>query len=554
MSVVSSLQNLSRLIRIEAPAVAAPPTRAASTIDPTAAVDFGRVRERLLSLFDSLQQLGELAGVQSRFRLDLPDARSASSLGLDLSSTAARLASTEEINTAPHSFMPFGPEWAGASSAPITITGAYDGSNGTDTLTIESRRNGTRGSDDLRIWVNDSLGNRLQNFTIGRSDPIGQQYDLQNGLFLSLGAGALVSGATAALQVYNGIGAAVIPGNPLGGVRNASANLEYGGPAIANGAFAVNGEAISVSTGDSINDVIARVNASDAGVTATFDAVSETIGIVQNTTGSVPTIDLQGDTSGFLAATKLASATLMPGSDPENEKALRDVAAFAQVQAGNIVINGQQIAIDPTSDSLDAVLGKINASSAEVTATFDEGTQQVLIEANNAESALNIASNGTNLFSALRMPEGRVDAEAQSGGISRSRSYRIADAAEQAFAELSELFRDDVFEGGGTYVRNARNQLETALRKTFGGEESAEVFGFRFDARASALTLGEFATIDRRELTRNLQLRGRRVQGMLSTADGSGGLLPDLLRATGRALTAVNQTLGLGGTLIDDFA
>lgn len=554
MSVVSSLQNLSRLIRIEPPEATAPVGRSPQTLDPTAAVDFRRVRERLLSLFDSLQQLGELAGVQSRFKLDLPDARSAAALGLDLSATAAALVSTEEINASPTSFSPFAPSWAGASTAQIAISGEYDGSAGTDAMTIESRRNGTRGINDLRFWLNDSQGNRLRDVVVRASDPLTQQYDLQNGLFLTVGAGSVVNRDTAALQVFDAIGSVVDPTRPLGGILNDNPNLQYGTPSIANGSFAVNGESISVSVTDSINDVIGRINASDAGVTAAFNVANEKIDFVQNSTGSAATIDLQGDTSNFLAATKLAGASVTPGTDPDNEKALASVAAFAQVQAGDIVVNGEQITIDPAVDSLDAVIGKINGSNAAVTAMFDQGTQQVVIEANDPESALDIASNGTNLFAALRMPEGRVDPEAVSRGISRTRSYRIADAAEAAFAELSELFRDESFLAGGTYLRSTRNQLETALRRTFGGDEDSALFGFGFDASASARSLGEFATIDRRELTRNLQLRGRRVQGMLSTADGSGGLLPDLLRATGRALVSVNQSLGIGGSLIDEFA
>lgn len=554
MSVVSSLQNLSRLIRIEAPEAVARAPRPPQALDPTAAVDYRRVRERLVTLFESLQQLADLAGIQSRFKLDLPDAQSASGLGLDLSDTAATLNSTGEINATPTSFTPFGPDWTGASSALVTIGGAYDGSNGTDTLTIESRRNGTRGAADLRLWVNDSQGNRLTNIVVRRNDPLNQQYDLQNGLFLTVGAGSLVNGDTTTLQVFDTVGSVVDPTRPLGGTRNDNPNLEFGIGSVVNGSFSVNGQSISVSTSDSIDDVIGRINGAGAGVTAAFNAATETIDFVQNTNGSVPTIDLQGDTSNFLTVTKLASAVVIPGTDPEDEQPLGNVAAFSQVQAGQVVINGEQIAIDPATDSLDAVIGKINASNANVTASFDRDTQRVLIEANDAESTLQIGSNGTNLFSALRMPEGRVDPEAVSTGISRKRSYQIADAAEAAFRELSELFRDEAFDAGGTYLRSTRNELETALRRTFGGDEDAARFGFAFDASLTARSLGEFMTVDRRDLTKNLQIRGRRVQGLLSTSDGAGGLLPDLLRATGRALTTVNRTLGIPGSLIDEFA
>lgn len=122
--------------------------------------------------------------------------------------------------------------------------------------------------------------------------------------------------------------------------------------------------------------------------------------------------------------------------DPDDEKLLSDVAAFSTVVAGDVLINN------------------INASSAGVVASFDSTTQRVVIEASESASVLELDSNGTNLFSALLIPEGRVDPEVASNGISRARSYRIADAAEQAFEELSGLFRDESFVGGAALGRS----------------------------------------------------------------------------------------------------
>ena len=452
------------------------------------------------------------------------------------------------------SFTPFGPDWTGASDALITLGGEYNGANGTDTLTLESRRNGTRGVDNLRIWLNDSSGTRIADLDIRRNDPLDQQYDLGNGLFLTLGAGSTVNGDTTTFRVFDAVGAVVNPDNPLGGVRNSNPNLQFGTAPIVDGAFTVNGESISVSTADTINDVVARINSSAAGVTATFNALTETIDFIQNTEGSVPTIALAGDTSNFLAATKLSGAVVTPGVDPEDEQLLQDVAAFSSVSAGNVLINGQSIAIDPSADSLATVLDKINASTADVTASFDDATQQVLIEANDSATVLELNSNGTNLFPALLIPEGRVDPEAESNGVSRSRSYRIADAAEAAFEELAALFRDSSFAGGAANAAPFRATLESALRGVFGASLRGEVFGLTLDGRDNARKRGDFATVDRRDFTRNLQLRGDRVQEFLGSVDGESGLLPSLLRATQQALTVVNSTLGISGTFVDTRA
>ena len=552
MSVIQTLQNLSFTSRVSRTEQAPQGLKPYAAVDQTANSDFRRARERLLDLYRSLEKLAVLANVDTRFKLDLPDARSSSGLGLDLTTTAASLESIEEINASPMSFSVFGPEWDDGSDALITIGGEYDGSHGSGTLSFEVRRDGTHGVDDLRIRLEDPQGNRIRNINIRDHHAEDRQYSLNNGLYLTLGPGSLIDRDYTTIEVFDNVGATVDPGKPLGGIRNNNPNLQFGTPSIVDGSFFLNGENISVSTSDSINDVISRINSSSAGVTATFNALTERIDFLQDMLGSAPTIDLQGDTSNFLQATKLSGASVLAGIDPEDDQVFDDVAAFAAVQSGNININGQQIAIDTANDSLSAAIDKINASSAGVTASFDTQTQQVLIEANEAASVLNLDGNGTGFFAALNIPEGRVDPEAVSSGISRQRSYGIADAATAAFAEISDLFRDTSFVGREANAARFRTPLESAIRGLFGSSMSGDLFGLRFDGSAEARLRGDFASIDRQALTRSLQLRGDAVQDVLGK--NGEGLIQSLLIGARQALANVNQALGISGTFVDTFA
>ena len=61
-------------------------------------------------------------------------------------------------------------------------------------------------------------------------------------------------------------------------------------------------------------------------------------------------------------------------------------------------------------------------------------TQVVTIESANEATELSIDGNGTNLFAALNIPEGRVDPKEFTGGISRRRSYQIARTVEALVA------------------------------------------------------------------------------------------------------------------------
>lgn len=548
MSIIQSLGAIASFGRIRQ-------TEASEGLKPylqpesTAELDLRRARRRLLSLYRSLEAFAETAGAGRRFRLDLPDARSSSSLGLDLSTTAASLQSAEEINTAPMSFTPFGPEWNDGSTAAITIGGVYDGSNGSGTLTFEVRRDGVRNVDNLRIRVEDPGGRRIRNVNIRTNHALDRQYNLQNGLYLTLGAGALVDRDTTTIQVFDNVGAAVDPDKPLGGVRNSNPNLEFGGPAVVNGGFTINGESIAVSTNDTINDVIARINQSAASVTASF--ANDALSIVQDQTGSVPTIDFAGDTSNFLAVTKLSTASVVPGIDPDNQKTLATVAQFATIQAGSFRINGRDIAIDPSSDSLDTVIDRINASEASVQATFDPDSLTVSIEASDARDTLTLDGNGTGLFAALRLPEGRVDSENRARGISRQRSYQIADATDAAFTELNALFRDATFKSGSNGNYAFRSPLESALRTALGGLPT-DVFGLNLDESSAARRRGDFVSIDRSAYTSSLQRRGDEVGSLLT--DSETGLIDRLMVATVQSLRIVNSRLGIAGSVVDTFA
>ncbi|MGI9204238.1 MAG: flagellin hook IN motif-containing protein [Woeseiaceae bacterium] len=554
MAVIQNLQNLFGSIRIKPVSQAPLSFNPQRPVQDNSATDVRRARSQLLQLYKHLERLADLTDVNTRFKLDLPDARSSSGLGLDLTHTAATLNASEEVNASPMSFSPFGPEWDDGSSAAITLGGEYDGTHGSGTLSFEVRWDGTHGVDDLRIRFENQAGQRIRNINIRDHHAEDRQYNLQNGLYLTLGPGDLIDRDTTTFQVFDSVGAIVDPDKPLGGGRNSNPNLQFGLPAISNGSFQVNGESISVDTTDSINDVVNRINLSNAGVTANFNATLERIDFLQDTLGSVPTIDLQNDTSNFLEAVKLDTATVVPGIDPETIQSFADVSAFSGIVSGDILINDRQISIDTATDSLSSITDKINASSADVTATFDPESQEFLIEADDAASTLEIDSNGTGFFAALNMTEGRVDPEAVSRGISRRRSYDIADEFAAAFEDLNSLFTDKSFKDGAAHTSYFRAPLESAFKGVYGGSNSGSVFGVRYDGSAEARRFGRFADIDRRALTRNLQLRGEDVKNFLAGRDGNSGMLRELLGATRLALANVNEVLGVSGTFVDTFA
>lgn len=562
MSIDFSLQNIASYSRVNftprVPAFSPPPP--APTVDNRE--ELFAARRQLVDLFRALEAVAESMNVSpKRFKLDLPDARSNPGLSLNLFESAAFLASAEEINASPNSFSPFGPSWGLGSSALLTIGGAYDGSNGTGALSFEARRGGIKGINNLQIRVRDPQGSILGNYNIQQNDPPDQQYDLSNGLYFTLGAGALIDTDSASIDVFQGIGSAVDPDKPLAGVRNDNPNFQYYAapdtlPDIVDGSFDINGETITVATTDTINSVIEKVNQSDAGVTAVFNPSTERIEFTQATPGSLPTVQIENDTSNFTTATKLDAATVVPGTDSESDLAFQNVADFSAVQSGQILINGEAISVDASVDSLETVIERVNSSAAGVTASFDAATQVVTIESNGAATTLELDSNGTNLFAALNIPEGRVDPQAVKGGISKRRSYLVADAVEALAVQMNAVFNNQTFSDRGDSVRGARGSLRAAINQVLSEDSrnGESLFGVRFDRSDDALTRGRLVEVDRRQFTRNLQLRGDTVKNAYVGRDENEGLIGRLLQATLQSLTGINSQLGISGSVIDTLA
>lgn len=173
---------------------------------------------------------------------------------------------------------------------------------------------------------------------------------------------------------------------------------------ISLGSFTVNGTQIDVLSGDSINSVLARINSTVSGVTASFanDRVTfETSG------HSEDDIVLADDTSGLLAALKLADATTTKGNLADDQQVLAKTSQFSSISSGSFTINGVAIDVDRDTDTLQSILAKITNTGAEVTASYDPETDKISIVTNDSsEFDLLAGDDSTGLLDALGLTNG----------------------------------------------------------------------------------------------------------------------------------------------------
>lgn len=181
-----------------------------------------------------------------------------------------------------------------------------------------------------------------------------------------------------------------------------------------SGTFSINGTTLTVNaTTDSLDDVIAQINASPAGVTATLSGNQV---VLESTFGPI-TVGVHGDTSNFLHVTRLAASssvfdgvstwsnTSTAGIGVAQPAAVLQDARLATglTQAtGTFTINGVSFDWDASVDSINGLITRINNSAAKVTATYDGATDTfTLVAKDTGPAAISLVDDSGNLLDAL---------------------------------------------------------------------------------------------------------------------------------------------------------
>jgi len=448
--------------------------------------------------------------------------------------------------TDPGATTPLAPAWQGNTAAAV-LDGVYDGTNGTDTLRIEVDTGGEHGADNLRLYVYDGASTRIDTINVNAGDAIDAVYTLDNGITFQLGAGSLAEGSSFTLDVDASSATQVDPTRAMDGVGSEDALLQDG-LAVADGSFFVNGVEIAVSASDSIHDVLGRINLADANVIAAFDAFTETVFFTHESMGSSHDIVLAGDSSGFLAAMKLTTAVAIPGQDGSQDQALAELPMFAGVSSGAFLVNGESIALDVNADSLVDLVDRINASSADVIASWSADGQRIRIVGGDAGENLDLDSQGTGLFTALHIEEGRhrPRGDLRAGRLPPAASSRIASSLSAALEPLSEL-------GSSSWGASAdlMGMVQSSIR-------SLMRTGVGNTIRTSAGLPGDRPrlSLDRGRLARELSSHEgtQRLVTMVQGEGGGEGSLTEMRAVIDQALRDLGARMGSLGNFVNTRA
>lgn len=190
--------------------------------------------------------------------------------------------------------------------------------------------------------------------------------------------------------------------------------------AITAGDFSINGNKVAVALDASLQDVFDAISDATGGVvTASYNATTDKITLASNN-GSEIILGASNDSSNFLAAMRLANnGTTDPitSSSALGSAALSQPLVSARLEGGfgavdgsgngSFSINGTAIDYNINTDSLSAVLARITASDAGVSASYDRASDRVVLtNKSTGDTGLGVSDTTGGLMSALGLTTG----------------------------------------------------------------------------------------------------------------------------------------------------
>jgi len=191
--------------------------------------------------------------------------------------------------------------------------------------------------------------------------------------------------------------------------------------AITDGTITINGAQITVDRTQSLqalfDDILTQTTAAGDAVTASYDSATDTIRLSAASGSTI--VGSAADTSNFFTATKLTSNT---GGDAVSASALGGVNFSASLGGGftglnnpltadgTFSINGVEIAIDASEDSLQDLISRVNESDAKVTISYDASQDQFTIQNNETGSTgMDLDDNGSGFFNAIGIDTANIN-------------------------------------------------------------------------------------------------------------------------------------------------
>jgi flagellar hook-associated protein 2 len=193
--------------------------------------------------------------------------------------------------------------------------------------------------------------------------------------------------------------------DPNANAVSGNPNFEDGGN-LSAGSFEINNATIMVTSSDTVNTILTKINNSSADVTASYDEGNDKIVIEHNKAGNAYSIELGSDSTGFFEKLKLSGdpgVVSQEGVDADLYRPLGETALGAVVGDGYFTVNDRTFWVDADSNSLNDVILRINNSSAGVSIFYDVESDKVTLTSKNEGEDIVLENDTSGFLDAIEV-------------------------------------------------------------------------------------------------------------------------------------------------------
>lgn len=306
----------------------------------------------------------------------------------------------------------------------------------------------TVNGEQITIESTDTLQNVFDDISTATGGTVTGSYDSATDSITLSSAGEIVLGSATdtsnflrVAKLYNNGTGTVTSLAALGGLDRAATlaagnfttAIDDGGAGA--GSFRINGVEITYSaTADSLNNVLTRINDSDAGVLASYDQVNDRIVLTNKDTGDIG-IHVEDVTGNFAAATGLAGGTLEHGKN-----------LLYTVNGGGTLVSQSNVITEETSGIAGLNVTALDESSVTISVTSDtakvkSAIQGFLEEYNKVQSILD-TNTASSTDDKGKVTAGTLSGESDANEIAsnlRSLAYGVISALAADMNQLADI-------------------------------------------------------------------------------------------------------------------
>lgn len=302
-------------------------------------------------------------------------------------------------------------------------------------------------------------------------------------------------------------------------LKNLSLNSEYFQPSVSTYKFTINSVPFEFSSSDSLLSVISKINASDAGVTLSYSAITDNFTMTAKNSGTGENIIIEENP----AYGSLMSAFGLTGSGSTNTYGLNSILT---VNDNEIVRSSNRVEIDGVNiDLLAESTEPIKITKKEDATSLFETIKKMVADYNNMADLIN------------KLTKEKIYSDFPP--LSDEQRNEMSESEVKAWEEKSKsgILRGD------SLLRNIAAKLHDVVISTKAQGTSLYTLGIT----SAGYTENGKLKIDEEKLKKALETKGFEIGELFSSVDGLGNKINDIIQVA----IKTSGTQGSRGTLVE---